>query len=394
MNKDSNSLLTSPASEVEMKREAVREQLGRMLESPIFSKSKRYSNLLRYVVEATLEGDTNQLKERILGIEVFGRKSDYNTSLDPVVRIAASEIRRRIAQYYYQPGNENELRIDLPVGSYVPEFHYPANGSGAATVNAPVSETTSRKLKPVYIIAAALCLSAIVIAAMLKPWESRTALDLFWEPVVRSDSPVILCLGRRNSQPERQGQASTGVMTGSVGLRDATTLARVAGVLQAKGVAYTIRTQDNTTLADLRGGPAVLIGAFNNEWSSRLNSATRFRFHMYNGILSIEDQQNPSQLSWSVNRESEAWTTEQKKDYALISRAWNPTTEEVVVIAGGLTSYGTTAASEFLTSSNYLQEMANNITSNWASKNLQVVLETTILDGNSGPPRVVATHVW
>ena len=75
-----------------------------MLANPLFSHSKRYPNLLRYVVEQTLQGQTAPLKERTLGVEVFDRKLDYDTSLDPVVRTTAGEIRKRIAQYYQGAG--------------------------------------------------------------------------------------------------------------------------------------------------------------------------------------------------------------------------------------------------------------------------------------------------
>ena len=70
-------------------------------------------------------GNVDQLKERTLGIEVFGRELDYDTNIDHIVRSTAGEIRKRIAQYYHEPGHESEIRIDLPSGSYVPEFHWP-----------------------------------------------------------------------------------------------------------------------------------------------------------------------------------------------------------------------------------------------------------------------------
>src|SRR5262249_27923539 len=104
---------------------SARTQLAKMLVHPLFANSKRYPALFRHVVECRLEGRTDNLKERTLGIEVFGRKADYDTNLDPVVRITAGEIRKRIAQYYHDPEHESELRIDLPPGSYVPLFHLP-----------------------------------------------------------------------------------------------------------------------------------------------------------------------------------------------------------------------------------------------------------------------------
>src|SRR5258707_1029420 len=111
-------------SEAEL--QAIRHQLERMLANSLFKNSKRYPNLLRYVVEHTLEDHLGELKERTLGVEVFGRAPNYDTNADPVVRATAGEIRKRIAQYYHESGHEGEIRIDLSPGSYVPEFHLPS----------------------------------------------------------------------------------------------------------------------------------------------------------------------------------------------------------------------------------------------------------------------------
>src|ERR1039458_1027121 len=100
-------------------RNAINEQLDRLLKSSFFSNSKRYPALLSHVVTRALEGQTSELKERALGIEVFDRAADYDTNIDPVVRITAGEIRKRLAQYYCEPEHEGELRIELRSGSYV-----------------------------------------------------------------------------------------------------------------------------------------------------------------------------------------------------------------------------------------------------------------------------------
>src|SRR3954447_3165553 len=101
---------------------AVHAQLARVLESPHFRNSKRSQALLRFVVEAALSGDQNSLKERCVGAAVFGRDTDYDTSQDPVVRNAAIEVRKRLAQYYMEREHASELRIELPPGSYSPAF--------------------------------------------------------------------------------------------------------------------------------------------------------------------------------------------------------------------------------------------------------------------------------
>ncbi len=103
-------------------RSALMEQMERLEESKHFRNSKRYPIFLRFVVEQTLAGKTESLKERTLGVNVFGRPIDYDTNADPIVRVTAGEIRKRIAQYYQEPGHAHELRIDLPLGAYVPHF--------------------------------------------------------------------------------------------------------------------------------------------------------------------------------------------------------------------------------------------------------------------------------
>src|SRR5580658_10798985 len=104
---------------------AIREQLERLLTHPLFSNSKRYPVLLAYTVEQTLKGNIAELKERSIGIEVFGRSPSYDANADPVVRITAGEVRKRLMQYYYDSAHDGELVIELPSGAYVPQFRAP-----------------------------------------------------------------------------------------------------------------------------------------------------------------------------------------------------------------------------------------------------------------------------
>src|ERR1700677_2278511 len=108
----------------------VREQLNRLLAHPLFTNSKRYPVLLAYTVEQALLGNAGELKERTIGVEAFRREPTYDVSLDPVVRMTAAEVRKRLTQYYYSPDyspdHAGELIIELPVGSYVPLFREPS----------------------------------------------------------------------------------------------------------------------------------------------------------------------------------------------------------------------------------------------------------------------------
>ena len=122
----------TPSSEAE--KGAVQQQLERLLASPLFHSSKRYAQFLRFVVGRTLEGQGHDLKERILGIEVFDRSPDYDTNTDPIVRVTAAEIRKRIEQYYHDPKHSQEIRLFLPSGSYAPQFSWPGYPNGLAAV--------------------------------------------------------------------------------------------------------------------------------------------------------------------------------------------------------------------------------------------------------------------
>src|SRR5215469_17858000 len=103
----------------------VREQLERLVAHPLFANSKRYPALLAYTVEQSLLGNAGELKERSIAVEVFGRAPTYDANADPVVRITAGEVRKRLTQYYYDPSHREELIIELPTGSYVPVFRGP-----------------------------------------------------------------------------------------------------------------------------------------------------------------------------------------------------------------------------------------------------------------------------
>src|SRR5579872_3608791 len=91
----------------------IREQLERLLAHPLFANSKRYPALLAYTVEQTLLGNAGELKERSIAVEVFGRSPAYDANADPVVRITAGEVRKRLTQYYYDAAHRSELVIEL-----------------------------------------------------------------------------------------------------------------------------------------------------------------------------------------------------------------------------------------------------------------------------------------
>lgn len=400
-------------------RTAILKQLDRLVANPFFHHSKRYPSFLKFVVAETLAGRADQLKERTLGVEVFGREPDYDTTNDPIVRVTAAEIRKRIAQYYQEPGHEDEIRVSLPSGSYIPHFSKPApiaTPAGVPTGTEPdnASKPALPPLQPVLVpdngslVSRNLLIGTAVVAVLIAAvalWQifRSSPLDDFWHPFLTSEAPILFCIAdqshfstitlRDANDPQRQSVLSDQMI--SVIIDDVSPLVDIAGMLRAHGNSYRVKAEATTTLTDLRQGPSVFIGAFDNSWTLRVTG--RLRFHFANNPemskFWIEDRQDLSRKNWLVDRtvQQESGTY---KDYAIVARFIDPDTDRPVVVAAGLARGGTVAAGEFLVNPQHMRELALQAPKGWKNKNVEVVLETQIIDGRSGPPRVAAVHVW
>src|SRR5215831_9938081 len=120
---------------------AVRAQLGKILASPVFANSPRMSRFLRFIVETTLDGNGERIKEYVIAIEVFEKAEDYDPQADSTVRTEASKLRSRLTRYYETEGREDLLVITIPKGSYVPQFENCNHGTPATSsvTNAPAA---------------------------------------------------------------------------------------------------------------------------------------------------------------------------------------------------------------------------------------------------------------
>jgi adenylate cyclase len=110
---------------------SVRQQLDLILASGPFFNARRPSQFLRFIVESTLAGEGNRIKEYLIGVEVFARPSDYDPKDDPIVRIEAGRLRKKLAEYYTGPGANDPVVIELPKGGYVPVFQPRMNGQAS-----------------------------------------------------------------------------------------------------------------------------------------------------------------------------------------------------------------------------------------------------------------------
>jgi hypothetical protein len=368
-------------------RARIREQLEAVLASAHFRNSKRYPALLRHLVEHTLAGETAELKERNLGVEVFARDPDFDPSADPVVRMSAAEIRKRLAQYYQEPAHAGELRIGLPLGSYVPEFGEPG---------ADQSEPRKRRLLWLLVAVCGIAAAAAAIVAVRRG-ETTSALDQFWRPIVSPPGRVMVCVGQAGVPAHVDETGSpVPVRPGIVSWGDALTLGRIGVFLKSYGAEPQFCREDLAKFEDFQQGPALLIGGLNDEWALRLMQNLRFQFRREGNHFYIADRERPLARDWSivVNYGAEGGKISLEHDYAVISRLANPRTGQMTVMLAGLWSYGTIAASQFLTDPSYLRAMAGTAPSDWARKNLQLVIGTEVIGASPGPPHVLAVTFW
>jgi hypothetical protein len=385
----------------------IREQLARILASPLFSHSKRFPDFLRYTVQRALDEDTESIKERTIGVDVFGRDANYDTSVDPVVRMTAVEIRKRLAHYYQLPNHELEPRIDFERGSYVPEFRFP-EPEGVHETAVPSAETnrTGGSKTWRWFAAACVVIPSLLISGFLLGGTRRDSLDLFWNPVIASKSAVLICMPDMNtilaSTPTLPAQpVSALVQTMSalpvsfrrdkVSFGDSMAVASVAGLLGSKEKEFRIRHSEDVGLNDLEDGPVLLIGGFSNQWALQLGGDLRYSFVKDGDVHYIRDAQNPSSRQWT---EGPANGNPPPSDYALISRVLDPTTGRIAITVAGIHQYGTQSAGECITDPSCFEQAAKLAPGDWTKSNIQIVLQTAVIGGNPGKARVLAARIW
>jgi hypothetical protein len=405
-------------------------ELERILSSRTFQASKRSKQFLSYVIQHALQGHADSLKERTIGVELFQRAPAYLTGDDPVVRVKAGEVRRRLHQYYAEEAETPEVRIDIPVGSYIPEFHWSPDGTHGA---ARKSEAAAAWTPPSLMVAVTgvVALGAFLALAFLftrsntaRPAAAPSALDQFWAPVVASSQPVLICLaspvvyrpsldlyGQAPPQDRSKYQTEVERFNNLLDLKPDQTLRwkQMVPFTQfyvAKGDAYSavqlsalfarlnkpsqFRVGDNYSFEDLHNSPAVLIGAFNNHWTLQMTANLPFVFAEQNGNGRLQER-NPGGEAWSPVFDR---NKNRVVDYGEVSRVLDSGTGQILITVAGVGPWGTQAAADFVSKDGFLAQGLQSAPAGWEKKNLEIVLRTNVFDSVPGPPQVVAARFW
>jgi hypothetical protein len=424
---DSIQIISSPSGN------EIRRELDAVLASPSFHGSKRCQQFLEYVCEKSLSGKAADLKERTVAVDVFGRAPQSDLSDDTIVRVGAREVRKRLAQYYVTEGGAaSAVRIDLMPGSYAPEFRYVRLAS-ESLVALPVPQPVQEKRRGRWIFAAcglvALLVIAVVSLSRLIAVDPATRLfTMFWQPFYRGSEPTLLAVGnpivyhpsaraaklsegrlprqkipfQRALQLEPEdlnGADMIPVVNQYVGFGDMIAATEISSMLARKNKGTRVRLSANVAFADMRQSQVVLIGAFTNRWTMELGQNWKLQFGRTpdNKSMIFDATEKgaaaaltlPSQ--WSIPAQADGSTTQ---DYILICRIRNSSTGGFVVVAAGLKQFGTDAAGRLLSDPAQLGAILSKLPAGWESKNLQLVLHSTVIGNAPAQPEMVASQIW
>jgi len=250
--------------------DGVRAQLDRILASPGFVNADRLSRFLRFVVERTLDGEGDQLKEYRLGTEVFDRPADYDPRLDSIVRVEARRLRAKLAEYYEGPGRADPIVVRVDKGGYAAAFDpAPTPESTATTPESTVTTPESKTFIPESIPEASrpavaprprwlpfVLATATLIVAVLAGWHivsrgtasASSRIQVAVLPLVRYDTDADVV-------PEALADAVTDGLIGELARHQSVEVASRTSVMP-----YRDRPESLSTIAAALGVQAVVEG--------------------------------------------------------------------------------------------------------------------------------------
>lgn len=262
--------------------------------------------------------------------------------------------------------------------------------------------------------ASAACLLLLIFLVsgghrLLLPRSERAFAD-FWSPMIHGSRPTLIYSGTNpvyrlsrdavnryaeehhiqnngaevfvdlNKEPELAHYLRSET-DGYLSTQDVTATAAIASSLARQNHAYELRYGQDISIRDLREGPDVMIGAFNNSWTLRMTGELRYVF--VNG-LQIVNQADPKQI----------WTVGSDTDYAIVSRLFDSKTGEALLTVAGIGQNGTEAAAEFVTDPQQVALLISRAPRGWQNRNLQVVLSTSVVEDAPGKAKIVAAQFW
>ena len=417
-----------------------REELRRVIQSRHFANAPKKSRFLEFVSEQSFLGSADKLNEYLIGLEVYGRGSDFNPQDDPIVRVQAHDIRRALKKYYEEEDKTSPLRIELPLGHYVPVFYKAA----MAETNTPVAQEAQVAAAPRrreqfhYALILGLAATCAILAFLLIRERSRTEkaarsplrlpeeLEWFWEPFLPpADPPIIVIPNHPLLRAAHDGDSAQTLANSheiskeelpefrdTIHFRelkrfrfvpsstDFTAVGETVGLLNFfelfSRVGQKCRLQQSrlVTFEEIKRGNAILLGG-NQPWSGRVFLTPEgFRFQA--GVIL---NKNPRPGEKPLYRpEFDPVTNHLTRDYALVLMLPNERKENRILLVYGIYTQGSQAAIEYLTSAERLPELRKALVALSPDRRtppayFQALLETTVENYVPGKASLVAVRV-
>ena len=376
------------------------EHLDALCSSHFFSSSRRSQEFLRYIVQETLQGRANEIKERNIACEVFGRDDHFEPGEHSVVRVKASDVRKRLAEYYTS-APESNIRIELPVGTYIPQIRIAAKTSAPLNLEEdeehneePIDKRINRRR---FVWIAGSAATALGLAASIPilrrdalPPKRPTALDLLWKPVFATKLPLIIFLPVMRYRD--------GPLTEWTGIGPAAALGFAAGFLARHQCTYELRTGSELTYSQLRDSPSLLLGAF-NPWMTQITSRLNLRYTARMNTKSGEH--DFGERSFIDTQTKQIWKTVKPSDgtyvttdYGMACRVFDSNTGQVMFLVFGLYTFGTEGAAMLLFKPNLFSELLKKAPADWERKMFQVIVRVSVVGTAISEPEIVASYFW
>jgi hypothetical protein len=408
---------------------AILAQLELISRSSSFRKSKRYPAMLEYCVLHTIRGDEEKLRERQLGVKLFSRPLSYDTSADPIVRMAASEIRKRLAQFYDVEGKDARVKISLPPGSYVadfrfldiatpapdvdalvtadrqafiaqrdviPELHSSGDPGVMAVHIAPIEVARGRLMRPVaWLLAIVLPLIGCLIGYRL--WN-RNEVPGFWRGALEGASDhVVLVVGQLQSRepahltdPDPPLETDIFQANRFVSLGGAASAVALCSTIARANLSCQLKPAPSVDLSSVQKSPAIFVGAYSNPWTLRVSAPLPYRFGPLSCkcILDAKSGESVGEVDFSIPRDKIS------TDYSIVARFHSEITDGTAVVIAGIGPMSTEAASKFMSSAKGSDELLGLAPKDWKGGNIEAVLATDIVNGTPGHTRILRTAFW
>jgi hypothetical protein len=406
----------------EINQEEVYRALERVLSSKYFAHAPMKQKFLRLICEYHLKGRGGELNEFLIGQEVFGRDSNYNPSTDPIVRVGAHGVREKLELYYQKEGLDDEIRMEMPVGSYNLCFvrnqrQRPEEDQSIppAVLNPDLPVNNRRHLLFYPILASLLLAIGVLIYSNIRLREQVEAMasqkdlesyKLVWEPFIKNGSPTLLVLSNPSvfrfinpADPDpiitksiplttEETSASFEALPNKsmikiipvprltltsdtyTGIGEAIGVHRVTNVFRSFEKNISLRQSRTVSVEDLKNQNVIVLGSvWVNNWSGKLPAREEF---IYSNEVTVKNLNPKPGEQAEYHAVFDKQSGKLIEDYAIVTVGPNISEKDIVMNLAGLHSEGTAAAAEYVTTKHYLTEFNQKLLA---------------LGGNSGSPR-------